>query len=448
MDTKILTKSYDLRWVYWIEIDEELYYKMWFAYAVLQRRSEIFIVWCDARLSSESLKQALIEWILDAWKNVMDIWLCSTDMVYFATWAYEEVDIWLMITASHNPKEYNWLKACSKNAVPINMKSFGLELQEYMENWDFSKRPVIWNYKYTDIADDFIEHIASFVDVGSLKKFKIVADAWNWVAWVFMSKLATRLWFELIPLFFEPDGNFPNHHPSPIEPENVKDMIDKVISSWADLWVAFDWDADRMYICDETWTVWTWTITTAMIAKVVLEKNPRKKIIYNSVCWNVVPETIEKMGWIPVKEKVGHVYIKERMYIDSEIIFGWEHSGHYYFRDNWNADSWVIAFAVVLELLSESWKKPSEVRELFENYLAIPEINFKVADVAAKLQNLKSSYKDWSQDMFDWLTVRYRDWWFNVRPSSNEPLLRLNLEARNEDLLNEKFIELRDFIIR
>ncbi|EKE27329.1 MAG: hypothetical protein ACD_3C00223G0006 [uncultured bacterium (gcode 4)] len=446
MDTKILNKSYDLRWVYGKDINEELYYKMWFAFATLQRRAEIFIVGCDARLSSESLKQALIEWILDTWKNVIDIWLCSTDMIYFATWAYEEVDVWLMITASHNPKEYNWLKACSKNAIPINMKSFWVELQDFIAKWELIKKPILWNYKYTDISDDFIEHIASFVDLSKLKKFKVVADAGNWVAGVFMEKLAKKFNFELIPLFFEPDWDFPNHHPSPIEPENVKDMIKKVLEARADLWVAFDWDADRMSICDEAWVVWSWTITTAMIAKVMLEKFPKKKIIYNSVCGNIVPETIERMWWIPVKEKVGHVYIKEKMYIDNEIIFWWEHSGHYYFRKNWNADSWVIAFAKILDLLSEWDSKPSEVRKEFETYLAVPEINFKVSNVWDKLDELRSKYRDWSQDMFDWLTVRYHNWWFNVRPSSNEPLLRLNIEARNESLLNEKFLELKEII--
>lgn len=453
MNYNIINKSYDIRWIYPSEINEEYYYKLGFAFGVLQKNTKTFVVWCDSRLSSDSLKQAIISWLLDSWKYVIDAWLCSTDMIYFASWRYSEVDIWIMITASHNPKEYNWLKSCYKNAAPINMKIFWNEIINFLQNNSIevkiiSQEELYKNAYYSkkDISDDFVDHVTSFIEKRNIKPLKIVADAGNWVAWVFTTKICDKLGIELIPMFFEPDGNFPNHHPSPIEPENVEMMIKKVIETNSDLWVAFDWDADRMYICDEKWEILSWTITTAMIAEMILKKNPWKKIIYNAVSWNIVPDIIKTNNWVWIRSKVGHVYIKELMNLDQDIVFWWEHSGHYYFRNNWNADSWIIAFVVALELISKSWKKPSEVREEFEKYFAIPETNSKVTSVPDKLAELKEVYKDWIQDEFDWLTVRFSDYWFNVRPSSNEPLLRLNVEANSKDLLKEKTQELLNII--
>ena len=448
MNLDILDKSYDIRWIFPTDMDEEFYYKIWFAFATLNVEAQNFAIWYDARLSSEALKEALVRWICDAGKNVVDIGLCSTDMVYFASWIYDDVDIGLMITASHNPKEYNWLKCCSKDAVPINMKIFGKDIKDFIERWVFTPSEIVWKVASRDVTDDFVDHIISFVDPQNIKPFKLVADAGNWTAWVFMEKLSQKLGLELIKLYFEPDWDFPNHHPSPIEKENVEDLIAKVLEVWADLWVAFDWDADRMYICDEEGVIWSWTITTAMISKMLLERNPWKKVLYNAVCWNIVPQTIEENGWIWLISKVWHVYLKEIMKRDEDIIFGWEHSGHYYFTKNWNADSWVIAFAVVLELLSLSGKKASESRKGFEKFHSIEETNTKVKSVPDKLAELKEIYKDWTQDEFDWLTVRYADFWFNVRPSSNEPLLRLNVEAVSEVLLAEKSRELLDIIRR
>lgn len=445
MNLEILDKSYDIRWIYPNDLDEEFYFKLWYAFAVLNKEARVFAVGCDSRLSSELLKKSLISWIIWAWKNVIDIWLCSTDMIYFASMWYW-VDIAMMITASHNPKEYNWLKSCYKNAVPINMKEFWKEIKDYFLSSSFKLSESSWRYEKRDISDDFVEHIASFIDISKLKKFKIVADAGNWVAWIFMEKLASKLNFELIPMHFEPDGNFPNHHPSPIEMENVVDMIAKVKEIWADLWVAFDWDADRMYICDENWEIWSWSITTAMISKMMLSKSPWKKIIYNAVSSDIVKKTIEDNYWIPIREKVWHVYIKERMAKDEDIIFGGEHSGHYYFRKNANADSWVIAFAVVLALISSSSKKPSELRKEFEVFYSIEETNSKVSDVKSKINELKEIYSAWEIDELDWLTIRFSDYWFNVRPSSNEPLLRLNLEAVSKEIMEEKSKEILDFI--
>ncbi len=445
MNSYVIDKSYDIRWVYNIDIDEEFYYKLWFAFADLIKNSKNFIIWWDTRLSTKSLKKALIHWIIDAGKNVIDIGTCSTDMIYFASGYYNEIDVWLMITASHNPKEYNWLKACFKNAIPVNMKNFWKKIKTYFFNWK-NKKIQKWIYSKKDISDDFVNHIISFINIKNIKPLTIVADAGNWVAWIFMKKLASKVWFKLIPMYFKPDWNFPNHHPSPIEKENVQDLIKKVIKIKADLWVAFDWDADRMYICDETGKMWNGTITTAMISKLILEKNPGKKIVYNAICWNIVPEIIKQNNWIWIKEKVWHVYIKERMLKDKDIIFGWEHSGHYYFRKNWNADSWVIAFIIILELISKSNKKASDLRKKFDKYFSIDETNSKVQNIELKIKELKNIYSNWIQDELDGLTVKFKDFWFNVRPSSNEPLLRLNIEANNKTLLETKTKELLKII--
>lgn len=455
MNLEILDKSYDIRWIYPIEVNEDFYYKIWVAYAALLVDCNTFAIWYDARLSWESLKNALISWILSSWKKVIDIWLCSTDMIYFSSWKYSEIDVGIMITASHNPKEYNWIKSCLKNAVPINMKEFGKEIKRFiLENNDLEyissqennfSNP---NYLYRNISDDFVEHIASFIINKPNKKYRIVADAGSWVAGVFMNKLASRLDFELIPMFFEPDGNFPYHHPSPIEPENVADLIAKVKEINADIWVAFDGDADRMYICDEEGVIWSWTITTAMISQMILEKNIGKKVAYNAVCGNIVPEVIKNSWWVGIITKVGHVYIKEIMKNDEDIVFGWEHSGHYYFRNNWNADSWVIAFAVVLDLIYSTNNKPSELRKKFEKYVSIPETNSIVSSVQDKLDELKEIYSFWDISELDWLTIRFDNFWFNVRPSSNEPLLRLNMEAINWEILEEKSKEVLEIIRR
>ncbi|MBP8017100.1 phosphomannomutase/phosphoglucomutase, partial [Candidatus Gracilibacteria bacterium] len=386
--------------------------------------------------------------IIDAGKNVIDIDLCSTDMIYFASGKYDEIDIGLMITASHNPKEYNGLKACFKNAFPINMKETGKEIKKYLVDWKDNKNLKKGTYTKKDISDDFVKHVTSFINIKNIKPLKIVADAGNGVAGVFMEKLANKLGFKLIPIYFEPDGNFPNHHPSPIEKENVQDLIKKVKESGADLGVAFDGDADRMYICDEKGEMWNGTITTAMISKLMLEKNPGKKIVYNAICGNIVPEIIAKNKGIGIKEKVGHVYIKEKMGKDNDVIFGGEHSGHYYFRKNWNADSGVIAFTIILELISKSNKKASDLKKEFEKYFSIDETNFKVSSVEKKLAEIKNIYSSGIQDELDGLTVRFKDFWFNVRPSSNEPLLRLNLEASSESLLKEKTEELLEIIRR
>ncbi len=450
MDYSFLTRSYDIRGIYPIQINEELYY--YIGQLLAQRfDAKIFSVWYDARPSSVSLKDAMIQGILDAGKNVIELWLCSTDMVTFSSGYYEEIEAGIMITASHNPKEYNGIKACLNNAVPINMQTFWTEILNYLRtDPDKVLATNKWQVTQRDIIQDRINHIRSFVSPDTIKKFNIVVDAGNGTAWVFIGRLLDTFWINYSPLYFEPDGTYPNHDANPLILENIQDMIDKVKETWADLGVAFDGDADRMVVCDEKGEVFTWSLTTAAIAKKMLEKHSWASIIYNTVCGRVAQETIKDNWWKAIRSLVGHAYIKEMMKKDPEVVFAWEHSGHYFFKDNWNADSGSIAFTILLEILSKFDGSISAFRQQYVKYLAIPETNFEVTSrdkISSIYQELKKTYHDAEEIATDdGILVNYADWWFNVRPSSNEPLLRLNMEAVSQELLDQKFDELKKII--
>lgn len=441
MNLSIVGTSYDIRGIYPTDLDENFYYQ--FGRAMV----EIFhfqkaAIGRDARLSSPVLTAALIRGITEGGADVMDVGVCSTDMISFATGHYSDIDFGIMVTASHNPKEYNGMKICLKDAVPVNTKTYGAQIRKLMEQ-DFAVVPNIGKIEHRDIVSDFVDHVCKFVDASKIRPLKVVADAGNGVAGVFFSGVAKKLGFECIPLYFEPDGDFPNHHPSPIEPENLEAMIEKVRETGADMGVAFDGDADRMFVVDENGEIFNGTTTTAIIAALTLVHNPGKSVIYNAVCGDVVRETVESLGGKAFIEKVGNVYIKEHMMRNPEVVFAGENSGHYFFQNNWNADSGIIAFVILLECISESNKPASSVRKQYDPYPRLQETNFRVADVRAKIAELKEKYADGEQSEFDGLTVRYADWWFNVRPSSGEPLLRLNIEARTEERLREKEMELR-----
>ena len=261
-----------------------------------------------------------------------------------------------------------------------------------------------------------------------------------------MQALADKLGFELIPLFFEPDGNFPNHHPSPIESKNLVDLIAKVRETGADIGIAFDGDADRAVMCDELGNIIEASAVLAAISEMLLTEQPGKKIVFNAISGNIVPETILANGGIPIREKVGHIYIKERMKQDPDIIFAGEHSSHYFFRELGNADSGAAAFICLLEYLEQYELTASELRQKFFKYYAIEEINFRVTEPKRILELLSRTFSDAEQDTNDGLTLRYQTWWCNVRLSSNEPLLRLNIEADSPEQLAERFEEIRGII--
>jgi len=440
----IFSKSYDLRWIYWTDIDENLFKKLWEFFWYFLKWQNIAIGY-DARLSSPSLKNSIIESLNKFWKNTIEIWLCSTDMLTFSTGYFDSIDWWIMITASHNPKEYNWLKVCLKNAFPVSFQNIEKQILKFFDN---SPEPnwEKWTNSQKNITQERINHIISFVDKTKIKPLKIVVDWWNWSAGVFIETLLKNLNCEIVPLFLDPDWNFPNHEANPIKPENTKDLVQKVKQTWADLWVAFDWDADRMMICDENWDMLSWTITTAIIAENILQKRPWSKIIFNTVCGKIASETIKKNWWIPIRSKVWHAYIKEMMKNDPEIVFAGEHSAHYFFKNNRNADSASIALAIILEIISAKKTKVSDIRKYYDKYFSIHETNFKTNNSQKILQILKNTYWNWKISEEDWLLIEFDQRRFNVRSSSNEPLLRLNLEWNTQEIMLSKFQEIQKTI--
>lgn len=378
----------------------------------------------------------MIEGLLQAGRTVVDIGLVSSDMLQYATICSPDAALGIMITASHNPKEYNGFKMCFKNASPINLKLIAPELIHLIETKQLLDLRNQGSLSHQNLLPDWIDFLASHAQA-DLSRFTVVADAGNGTAGVFMQALADRLGFTLIPLYFEPDGNFPNHHPSPIESKNVQDLLKKVRETGADIGVAFDGDADRAVMCDETGEIINASITLSAISELFLSSDPGKKILYNATCSHIVRDTVLAQGGVPLQEKVGHVYLKERMRQDPDIIFGGEHSSHYYFRDMGNADSGVLAFLLILEYLEQYEMNASEMRIKFGKYHGIEETNFRVTSVPEVLKHLSETFANMGQELFDGLTLDFGDGsWCNVRGSSNEPLIRLNAEALTQEGLD------------
>lgn len=435
MDFSILSKSYDFRGVFGRDFSTEDYVTLGFAFASVVPGTK-FAIGYDARLSSVELGNAFRKGIALAGKTAVDLGLVSSDMLQYSTVCYDDVDAGFMITASHNPKEYNGLKSCLKNAEPINLKEWVPKIEAFAKANPLPET-AMGSMETRDVSDLWTEHVASFAR-GSFEGLKIVADAGNGAAGAFLPKLAKRLGFEMVGLFLEPDGNFPNHHPSPIESKNTLDLVAKVREVGADVGVAFDGDADRAVACDETGVIVPAAAMMCSIVENVLTEKPGASIVYNAVSSDAVPELIFALGGTPIKSKVGHVYIKEMMKADPKIEFGGEHSSHYYFRKNANADSGIIAFVCFLSAMVEKGWNASDVRKAYAKYPAIEETNFKVSSVADSIAKIEAAYPDAEKERFDGLTLRMPNFWINLRPSSNEPLLRLNMETHDEATLERE----------
>lgn len=444
IDTVLRRCSYDVRGIYNTDIDEAGLYNLARAFATHYASVQTIAVGYDARLSSKSLVAEVIRGLTESGKTVVDLGLVSTDMCGYATMAYDDIDASVMVTASHNPKEYNGIKATLKNAIPVNFKAIGESLIAIMQEGKYTQGN--GRVLTRDICDDFVEAIAKVAGEADYAKYTVVADAGNGVAGVFMEKLAKKLGFRLIGMYLEPDGNFPNHHPSPIEPENTRDLSERVVREGADLGVAFDGDGDRAYLCDERGEILSGSITTALIARRILRTHPGGTILRNTVSSRIVQDVVTECGGKNALEKVGHVYIKENLNKNPDIVFAGEHSGHYYFRDFKGMDSGVTAFAVAMAELLAIDKPISAVHAELNRYYAIPETNSRVQSVSEVLEAIQKRYADGEVTVYDGVSVTYNDVWFNVRPSSNEPLLRLNLEARTPELRDTKAREILDFI--
>jgi phosphomannomutase len=444
LDPKVF-KAYDVRGVHPDELDEEGAYAIGRAY-VEHFEPRSIAVGRDMRLSSPSMAVALIEGAADGGADVLDLGLVGTEMVYYAVGELG-LDGGVCVTASHNPKEYTGMKIVRRGALPVGGESGLLDVRDRALVSDRHKPPARrGEVRREDIWPGFVEKVLSFVDVGAIAPLKVVIDAANGMAGAMLPPVLERLPIDAVTCYFEPDGSFPNHEPNPLLPENREFIIGKTREEDADLGVAYDGDADRCFFVDDTGEFVPGDFVTALLAESILAKEPGGSIIYDVRASRAVPETIERAGGTAVVNRVGHAYIKHRMREESAVFAG-EVSAHYYFRDFSQADSGVVPFLLLLELISRRGQKLSEILAPYrERFFLTGEINTPVADVPLKLQELKERYADARLTNLDGISVDYDDWHFNVRPSNTEPLLRLNLEAESRELMEAKREEVLDLI--
>lgn len=440
-------KAYDIRGLYPQELNEEAAHDIGRA-LVQYLKCDRVAVGRDMRLSSEPLFKAFSEGATRQGAEVVDLGLISTDALYFAVGRFG-FPAGVMITASHNPKEYNGFKICRQEAVPLSGEEGLFQIRDLINSGSLEPAAGRGRIVQQDIDSAYNEFCLSFVDGKKIWGYRIAVDAGNGMAGKTVPPLFRRLPGELIELYFDLDGTFPNHPASPIEPENIADLQRAVREKDCDFGVAFDGDADRMFLIDEKGQALAGSDVAALVAKMLLKKHSGSVIVYNAICSRCVKETIEKYGGTAVRSRVGHALIKPLMR-ERNAVFGGEHSGHFYFRDFWFADSGLLAFLVCWQLISEENKPLSQLVAEIDPYVRIPETNTRVSDIPGKLRELEEIYaqKGAELDKLDGLTISYPDWWANVRPSNTEPLLRLNVEAKDKSLLEEKSRELLEAIRR
>lgn len=434
MDLEAIVKAYDIRGIVPTQLHEELATQFGKAFATFVQANTI-IIGHDMRLSSPQLAKAFAAGVNAVGKNVQFAGLMPTDAAYFAAGKFNMPVA--MFTASHNPPEWNGIKLTNAGAVPIGKESGLLDIKKIVEEQSWTNAETPGSLEEMEVVDTYVEHALSMIDITSVKPLHIAVDAGNGMAGLVMQRVFDRLPCSLEPLYFELDGSMPNHEPNPIDPKNVQDLIAVVKEKKCDLGIAFDGDADRAFFIDEKGGRISSSLITAMIAKNLLQKTPGATIIYNAVCSNIVPETIEANGGTAVKERVGHSYIKKTMK-ETGAIFAGEHSGHYYFLNNYRADSGLIAALIVIEMISQAGKPLSEILQQFHKYYGIEETNSTVEDINAVIETLKKTYSDATVEEFDGVTFTYPNVTFNVRASNTEPVLRLNLEATSAELRDQK----------
>ncbi len=430
-------KAYDIRGVYPDQLDEDVARLIGAGLVEYLGCREVF-VGRDMRVSTGSLFEALTEGILASGADVVDIGLVSTDGLYFAVGKFG-AEAGVMVTASHNPPEYNGFKICMSGAIPLSGTAGLPEIKEFAKRGKLPSGGKIGIIRRKNIDKEYADHCLSFIDIKKIKPFHIAVDAGNGMAGKTFPTVSDRLPIVVKPMFFELDGTFPNHLASPIEPENTEALRAKVAAEpTIDLGAAFDGDADRVFLIDEKGSLVGGDMITALVAKRLLLEHPGEKVVYALICSRAVPEIIEKSGGIAIRSRVGHAIIKPLMKREN-AIFGGEHSGHFYLRDNYFADSGLIALLVCLELLSETDKPLSELIAEIDHYYRSGEINSKVEDRAGTVAKVRKHYekKGLPIDDLDGITVDGGSWWINLRPSNTEPLIRLNAEAETPEKLDE-----------
>jgi phosphomannomutase len=431
-------KAYDVRGVYPAQLDEDGGHAIGRAY-VEQFEPKRIAVGRDMRISSPSMAAATIEGAAEGGADIVDIGLVGTEMLYFAVGELG-LDGGIQVTASHNPKEYTGMKIVRRGALPVGGDSGLLEIRDRaLAGFDASGAQAPGRVEKQDVLPAYVDKVLSFIDVDAVKPLRVVIDAANGMAGVMLAPVLERLPTDVVRYFFEPDGNFPNHEPNPLLPENREFIVAKVLEDSARLGVAFDGDADRCFFVDDTGQFVPGDFVTALLAESILEKHAGEKVIYDARASWAVPETIERAGGIPLVNRVGHAFIKQRMRKE-DAVFGGEVSGHYYFRDFCQADSGVIPFLLMVELVSKRERSLSELlRPYTDRYFLTGELNTPVSDVAVKLQELKERFgPEGEVSHLDGISIEADDWHMNVRPSNTEPLLRLNLEARSRELMDRK----------
>ena len=435
-------KAYDVRGTYPDQIDEATCRRIGSAFAEFAGGSR-FVLGRDCRLSSPAMAAAFAEGITARGADVVDIGLATTDMLYLASGSLDLPGA--MFTASHNPPQWNGVKLCRAGAAPVGEDSGLMEVRALAERRESPPGAALGRVTKLDLLGEYVDHVLSFVDPHRMAPLTVVADTANGMGGLVLPAIFERLPVKLVGLYLELDGTFPNHPADPIQPENLEDVRKAVMEHGADLGLAFDGDADRVFVTDERAEGVSGSLITALVAEAMLEREPGATILHNVICSRAVPEVIRERGGTPVRTRVGHSLIKKVM-AETGAVFGGEHSGHYYFRDHYRADSGVIAALVVLERRSEAGVPMSELLAPYRRYHDSGEINLEVEDQAGTIEAIARRYADGKQDRLDGLTVEYEDWWFNVRPSNTEPLLRLNVEAETAERQEEKTAEVMGLI--
>lgn len=431
-------KSYDVRGIYPGELNEEAAYLIGRAF-VAHTGAENVVLCHDARLSSPALFTALAKGIMSQGAAVTSIGQLPTECLYFAVASYD-FDAGIMVTASHNPKEYNGFKMLRRNVNDLNIVR-GKELLALVESQPKSQMPA-GEIRSKDILQDYRKYVFSLFELGAMKKFKVAVDASNGVMGNVLA--ASALPVDIIPLNFEPDGNFPNHAPNPLEPGASDQIREAVEKHSADFGFIFDADADRIFLVDEKGDMAPADLVLVILAKYCLEKSPGAGVAYNAVCSKAVPEFVKQYGGIPIRTQVGAVNVRDGLLKNNGVVGG-EVSAHYCFKDYFYMDSGLMAMLAMLHILSQDGRKVSEIIKSLQRYRNVA-MNFTVQDKESMLEKIKHAYGDGKQDFLDGITVEYQDWWLNARLSNTEPLLRLTIEANTQELLEQKKAELSKLV--
>ena len=446
MDKLNSFKAYDIRGKVPTELNSDLAYKIGRTYANYLNAKKI-VVGYDIRKSSLELSVALIKGLTESGADVINIGLCGTEMIYFST-SFFKTDGGIMITASHNPPEYNGMKFVKKDSVPVGYDSGLNKIEEMILKNDLGKLAVQkGSVQNVDVMKDFINHLDKFYDAHKIKPLNVVVNAGNGCAGLSLDAIEPKLPIKMIKIFNDPNPDFPNGVPNPMLIENRKLSIDAVLKNNADLGVAWDGDYDRCFFFDEKGNFIEGYYIVGLLAKSILKKHPGEKIVHDPrLIWNTL-DIVKQRGGIAVQSKSGHAFIKQKMR-EVNAIYGGEMSAHHYFRENAYSDSGMIPFLLIMQLMSEENKTLSElVEEMIANYPCSGEINSTISNPAAKINEIEKIYTGGKVDKTDGLSIEYPDWRFNLRMSNTEPIIRLNVESKGDVLLmEEKTKELLDII--